>query len=214
MIAIYGLKFILTGLVLTIIFSLWSAFKDSLLLFIIAVIFACVTLFLVYFYRNPVRAIPEGKDNILSIADGTILTVEEIENDYIGGRGKKVAIFLSVFDVHINRIPIAGTIEYIKYSPGRFLQAFADDASTENEQTEIGLNYGSGRMIFKQIVGILARRIVYNLKEGQQVDAGSIFGMIHFGSRAEQFLPANVEITVSVGQKVKAGETIIGVIKR
>jgi phosphatidylserine decarboxylase len=213
MIAIYGLKFILTGLVLTIILSLWSAFKDSLVLFILAVILAFITLFLVYFYRNPIRIIPEGNNNILSIADGTILAIEDIENDYIGGNGKKVTIFLSVFDVHINRIPITGNIEYIKYLPGQFLKAFADNASSENEQTEVGLNFGSGKMVFKQIVGILARRIVYNLKEGQQVNGGDIFGMIHFGSRAELFLPANIDIAISVGRKVKAGETIIGVIE-
>ena len=213
MIAVYGVKFVLIGLALTITFSLWSASKDSLLLFILAIVLALITLFLVFFYRNPERLIPEDKNLILSIADGTILSVEEIENDFIGDNGKKVSIFLSVFDVHINRIPVDGKIEYIKYSPGQFLKAFENDASDNNEQTEIGLDFGSGKMIFKQIVGILARRIEYNLDEGQKVKSGDIFGMIHFGSRAELFLPENVTVSVKPGQAVKAGETIIGQIK-
>jgi len=210
MIAVYGLKFVLIGLALTIAFSLWSASRDSLFLFITAIFFAFITLFLVYFYRNPMRTIPEGNDKILSIADGRILSVEDINNDFIGGKGTKVSIFLSVFDPHINRIPVDGEISYIKYSPGKFLKAFVDDASDNNEQTEIGLDFGSGKMIFKQIVGILARRIEYDLDEGQKVKGGDIFGMIHFGSRAELFLPANVEVLVKPGQKVIAGETAIG----
>ncbi len=213
MIAIYGLKFIIIGLVLTIAFSLWSASRDSLFLFIMAIIFAFITLFLVFFYRNPNRVIPEDNGLILSIADGKILSIQEIDNDFIGGTGKKVSIFLSVFDPHINRIPIDGRIEYVKYFPGKFFKAFVDEASDNNEQTEIGLDFGSGKMIFKQIVGILARRIEYNLDEGQTVKGGDIFGMIHFGSRAELFLPGNIEITIKPGQKVKAGETIIGKIK-
>ena len=213
MIAIYGLKFVLISLALTIICSLWSASKDSLFLFITAIVLAFITLFLVFFYRNPGRAIPEDRSLILSIADGTILSVENFENDFIGHKGKKVSIFLSVFNVHINRIPVDGKIEYVKYLPGKFLKAFEKDASDCNEQTEIGLDFGTGKMIFKQIVGILARRIVYNLDEGQQVNGGDIFGMIHFGSRAELFLPENVEILVKPGQKVKGGETAIGKIK-
>lgn len=210
MIAVYGIKFILIGLALTIACSLWSASKDSLFLFITAMVLAFMTLFLVFFYRNPGRVIPEDKNLILSIADGKILSVEEFENDFIGSNGKKVSIFLSVFSVHINRIPIDGEISYIKYSPGKFLKAFEKDASDYNEQTEIGLDFGSGKMIFKQIVGILARRIEYDLDEGQKVKGGDIFGMIHFGSRAELFLPANVDVLVKPGQMVKAGETAIG----
>ena len=210
MIAVYGLKFILIGAVLTIACALWSTSKDSLTLFIVSILLAFVTLFLIYFYRNPVRIVPEGENNILSIADGRILSIEDIENQFIGGPGKKVSIFLSVFDVHINRIPISGTIVYVKYSPGQFFKAFVDEASDKNEQTEIGLDFGAGKMIFKQIVGILARRIVCKIEQGQKVTGGDIFGMIHFGSRAELFLPANVEIVAKVGQMVKGGETIIG----
>jgi len=210
MIAVYGLKFIFISIFLAVVCALWGAWKDSLVLFIIALAFAVLAIFLVYFYRNPSRTVPNGNDLILSIADGRVLSVEEIENDYIGGRGKKVSIFLSVLDPHINRVPTDGTVDYVRYNPGKFFQAFREKASDQNEQTEIGLDYGSGKIIFKQIVGILARRIVCNLNKGQQVSKGEIFGMIHFGSRAEIFLPENIEITVKPGQKVKAGTSVIG----
>jgi phosphatidylserine decarboxylase len=210
MIAVYGLKFILTAGALTAIFAFWSAYKDSLIIFILALLLAVMTIFLVYFYRNPFRNIPDENNIVLSIADGKVLSVEKCENEYIGGKGRKVSIFLSVFDPHVNRIPIGGIIDYIKYNPGSFLKAFKDKASTDNEQTEIGLDFGSGKLIFKQIVGILARRIVCNLDEGQKVGGGDVFGMIHFGSRAELFLPDNIEVLIKPGQKVKAGETIIG----
>jgi phosphatidylserine decarboxylase len=213
MIAVNGLKFILTGLFLTILMALWGTSKDSIILMILAAILAVLTVFLTYFYRNPSRNIPDGDNLVLSIADGRVLSIEDIDNEFIGGKGKKVSIFLSVFDVHINRIPIAGHIDYLRYTPGKFLAAFKDGASGENEQSEIGMSYHSGRMIFKQIVGVLARRIVCRLKKDQNVEAGDIFGLIHFGSRAELFLSNDVEISVKVGDKVKGGETIIGRLK-
>jgi phosphatidylserine decarboxylase len=208
MIEATGLKFIIPALVLTIGFALLAAGKDSIWLLIVALIFAVITLFLTFFYRNPSREIPGGDDLILSVADGTILSVQDVENGYIG-KGKKVSIFLSVFNVHINRIPISGRIDYVKYNPGKFLKAFVDKASDENEQTEIGLIYNSGKLIFKQIAGILARRIVCRLDKDQNVNSGDIFGLIHFGSRAELFLPSNAEVIVKVGDKVKGGETVI-----
>lgn len=214
MIDVNGMKFIFTGLILTIIFALWAAQKDSFLIFIIAILLAVLTLFLLFFYRNPTRKIPIENGLILSIADGRVLSVEKIQNEYIGGEGKKVSIFLSIFDVHLNRTPIAGRIDYVKYNPGKFFAAFKDKASSKNEQLEIGLSFGSNRLIFKQIAGILARRIVCRLEKNQVVKSGEIFGLIHFGSRAELFLPGNVEILVKKGDKVKGGETVIGRIVR
>jgi phosphatidylserine decarboxylase len=208
MIEAAGLKFIIPALVVTIGFALLAAGKDSIWLLIVALIFAVIALFLIFFYRNPNREIPGGDDLILSVADGTILSVQDFENGYIG-KGKKVSIFLSVFNVHINRIPISGRIDYVKYNPGKFLKAFVDKASDENEQTEIGLIYSSGKLIFKQIAGILARRIVCRLDKNQNVKSGDVFGLIHFGSRAELFLPSNVEVIVKAGDKVKGGETAI-----
>ncbi len=210
MIVTYGLKFISIGFILTILVILVAAAKDSRVAFIISLVLGILTIFLTYFYRNPTRDIPKDDSLILSIADGEILSVENIENNYIGGKGKKVSIFLSIFDVHINRIPVSGRLDYVKYNPGKFFCAFKDKASTDNEHTEIGMKFSAGKMIFKQIAGILARRIEYDSKPNQQVHGGEIFGMIHFGSRAELFLPDNIEITVKKGDKVKAGVSVIG----
>ncbi len=210
MIVSYGLKFISLGLALTIVLILWAAAKDSQAAFIISVVLGILTIFLTYFYRNPARDIPDDNSLILSIADGRVLSVEDIEDNYIGGKGKKVSIFLSIFDVHVNRIPISGELDYVKYNPGKFFAAFKDKASTENEHTEIGIKFSKGHMIFKQIAGILARRIECDSKPKQNVNGGDIFGMIHFGSRAELFLPANVEVIIKKGDRVKAGETVIG----
>ncbi|MEW5922480.1 MAG: phosphatidylserine decarboxylase family protein [Candidatus Zixiibacteriota bacterium] len=210
MIAAPGLKFILIGFILTIVCSLWSAYRDSLGFSIAGVVIAILTLFLVYFYRNPSRNIPIDSDLILSSADGRVLSVEEIDNEYIGGYGKKVSIFMSVMDPHLNRIPVTGRIDYVKYIPGKFFKAFLDKASEENEHTEVGLIFNGGKMIFRQIAGILARRIECYPSPGQEMKAGEIYGMIHFGSRAELMLPNNIEVVVKEGDKVKAGLSIIG----
>ncbi len=214
MIAVDGLKFILAGIILTVLFALLAAGKDSFFSLIVAAVLAVITLFLIFFYRNPSRNIPVDNNLVLSVADGRVLSVEDMQNEYIGGRGKKVSIFLSVLNVHINRVPITGKIDYVKYHPGKFFAAFEDKASADNEQSEIGLSFGSNRLIFKQIAGILARRIVCRLEKDQTVKAGEIFGMIHFGSRAELFLPDNVEVLVKKGDMVKGGETVIGRVTR
>ncbi len=213
MIASYGLKFILIALLMTVLCCLGAAWRDSKLLFALAVLFAVVTVFLSFFYRSPARTIQAEPGMILSTADGKVLAVEEIENDYLGGKGTKISIFLSVFDPHINRIPIDGRIDYVKYNPGKFFQAFTDKASSDNENVEIGLVHRSGKFVFKIIAGILARRIEYSLQDNQEVTAGDVFGMIHFGSRAEFFLPDNVEVQVKPGDRVKAGVSVIGKVK-
>lgn len=210
MVSIYGLKFILAGFILTVAVGFWAAARDALPFFVIAAVFGILTLFLVYFYRNPERKIPSDENLILSIADGKVLSIESIENDFIGGRGSKVSIFMSVVNAHINRMPVSGQLDYVKYIPGKFFKAFVDKASEENEHTEIGIIFGNNRLIFKQIAGIMARRIVCNARPQQRVKAGEIFGMIHFGSRAELFLPENIEVFVKKGDKVKAGQSVIG----
>ena len=124
----------------------------------------------------------------------------------------QVSVFLSVFDVHINRIPISGVVDEIKYYPGKFLAAWNEKASLENEQTLISIDTGSKKIYFKQIAGLIARRIVWKLEPGQSVSAGERFGLIRFGSRVDILLPLNSEIRVKVGDKVKGGETVIGII--
>lgn len=213
MIISYGLKFIIAGGLLTVIAILWAAARDSLSLLIISIFLAVITLFLTYFYRNPSRSVPDDETLVLSLADGTVLGIEDIEREYIGGKGKKISIFLSIMDVHINRIPFAGRIDYVEYRPGQFFAAFRDTASEANEQTEIGMEFNGGKMIFKQIAGTLARRIECGLSGDQAVRAGEIFGLIHFGSRAEIFLPPQFEVLVRKGDRVRAGLNAVARIK-
>jgi phosphatidylserine decarboxylase len=118
-----------------------------------------------------------------------------------------------VFDVHVNRIPVSGTVEFVKYIKGKFLVAFADKASEENEQSIIGIQHQKGKILFKQIAGIIARRIIYHVNEGETVIAGDRFGLIRYGSRVDMFFPENVDLRVNLKDKVKGGETVIGEFK-
>jgi phosphatidylserine decarboxylase len=152
-------------------------------------------------------------------ADGTVVDIEEVdEPEFLGGRSERVGIFLSLFSVHINRAPLAGRVGYVKYKPGKFFAAFNQRASAENESNIIGLETdletragGKLKVAVKQISGVIARRIVCACREAQQLARGEKFGMIKFGSRTEVYLPPGAaELTVSVGDKVHAGRTVIG----
>jgi phosphatidylserine decarboxylase len=143
-----------------------------------------------------------------------VIAIDEVEEPYyFQSKVKKVSIFLSVFDVHVNRIPVSGYVEYIKYIKGKFLAAFDHKASEENEQSIIGIRHQKGRVLFKQIAGLIARRIVYHVKEGDLVKTGDRFGLIRYGSRVDMFFPENVEIAVKLKDKVYGGETVIGEFK-
>ncbi len=159
---------------------------------------------LAFFFRDPERKTPSDADSVYSPADGRI--IEIVDED---GR-KRISIFLSIFDVHINRIPISGKITRIERKQGKFLAAFKAEASKVNEQSEIEIESDHGTVVVRQIAGILARRVVCRLEIGQQVKAGDRLGLIRFGSRLDIILPPTVETKVSLKQKVKAGITIIG----
>jgi phosphatidylserine decarboxylase len=167
--------------------------------------------FTVYFFRNPERSIPTDPVCIVSPADGKVIAVGESAGvEGYGGPARTVAIFLSVWDVHVNRIPVDGKVVRVEYRKGDFKRAYLADASEHNEQTRILIETPRGKVLVSQIAGILARRIVCRLKEGDIVTRGERFGMIKFGSRAELVLPPSVRLRVSVGDRVKGGETIIG----
>ena len=214
MIAPDGLKVIGVSFLILILFSVITYFFPVLSLKIITAVIAFICLFNFYFFRDPDRTIPEGTDKILSPADGTVVLIEEVDEPYyFKAKVKRVSIFLSVFNVHVNRIPISGTVEFLKYIKGKFLVAFADKASEENEQSIIGIKHEKGKILFKQIAGIIARRIVYHLEEGDSVTAGDRFGLIRYGSRVDMFFPENVDLNISLKDKVYGGETVIGEFK-
>ena len=158
----------------------------------------------VLFFRDPVRKIPEGDNLIVAPADGKIVESEKTDTQIV------ISIFLSVFDVHVNRIPVTGTIERVTYRPGKFKAAFKKSASDLNERFEIEIKTDKYNVTVHQIAGVLARRVVCRLKTGQSVEMGDRFGLIRFGSRTDLFLPASAKIDIKKGQKVRGGETVIG----
>jgi len=167
--------------------------------------------FLLNFFRDPHRAGSERLIDVLSPADGTVVQIKDIPDGQIyDGLTKQVSIFMSVFDVHVNRAPISGKIVHYRYLPGKKIAAFSEKSSTDNEQNLIVIedNHG-GRLAFKQIAGLLARRIVFDKKEGDSVARGERVGMIKFGSRVDIFFPADVIIKVKMREKVKVGLTVI-----
>jgi len=211
MIAPDGIKIIGITFLILILSIVATYFFPVLSLKILTSFIAVICLFNFYFFRDPERTIPDGKDLILSPADGTVVLIEDVEEPYyFKTKVKRVSIFLSVFNVHVNRIPVNGSVDFVKYIQGKFLVAFADKASEENEQSIIGIQHEKGKILFKQIAGIIARSIIYHVEEGDTVHAGDRFGLIRYGSRVDMFFPENVELNVSLKDKVYGGETIIG----
>ena len=157
------------------------------------------------FFRDPSRTIPVGDKIVLAPSDGKVVDVSQSENGE-----KKVSIFLSVFDVHRNRTPVNGLVTRVNYSKGKFLAAFNPDASEINEHTDVEIQSPGGIVRVRQIAGILARRIICHLKEGQQVSVGESLGFIRFGSRTDLVVPPGTSINVKIGDRVKSGSSIIG----
>lgn len=176
-----------------------------------AIILGLAALFLINFFRDPHRAGSDHHVDVLSPADGTVVAIKDVpEGDIWPGLTRQVSIFMSVFDVHVNRAPITGKIVHYRYNPGRKLAAFAEKSSSENEQNLIVIEDPHGaKLAFKQIAGLLARRIVFDKKEGDEVVRGERVGMIKFGSRVDMFFPADANIKVAMRDKVKVGLTIV-----
>lgn len=176
----------------------------------IAAAFALLAGFSAYFFRDPERAIPSGEGVIVSPADGRVVGIETVDRvPFLDGPAQRISIFLSIFDVHINRAPIEGKVTWRQYNPGRFLPANVPKASLDNEQNSIGIEDGGYKVMVRQIAGIIARRIVCWVDPGQTVARGERFGLIRFGSRTDLFLPLSAKVAVTVGQKVQGGSTII-----
>lgn len=178
---------------------------------------AIVTLWCAFFFRDPQRVVPEGDTLVISPADGLVQKIQKITPPEELGLGDKevyrISIFLNVFNVHINRVPISGEIETLNYHPGQFLSANLDKASDLNERQTVVINNGDKKIVCVQIAGQVARRIVCDLEEGQKVETGDRFGLIRFGSRTDIYLPDGVNPQVVVGQTAIGGETILADIK-
>lgn len=181
----------------------------------VAVPFVVLACYFTYFFRNPDRTIPTDEHLVVSPADGTVQDVVELENDdFVKGPCTKIIIFLSVFNVHVNRSPIAGEIKCQKYVCGRFRPAYKDEVGFENERHMLGIENEKGfRVTVTQIAGILARRIVSWVTLDDNMSKGQVYGLIKFGSCTELVVPRNVEVLVKKGDKVRGGESVLGRIK-
>ncbi|MEK6590490.1 MAG: phosphatidylserine decarboxylase family protein, partial [Nitrospinota bacterium] len=190
---------------------------------IISIVLSTLTIFVISFFRDPEREIPAGEGIVVSPADGRVVRIKDVKNDSLyGGDAVCISVFLSIFNVHVNRIPCDGSIKKVVYNSGKFLPAFDDKASLLNEQNSVLIELkppsppfnkggdGGMRVLVKQIAGLIARRIVCWVKEGNEVERGMRYGLIRFGSRVDIFLPPDTEISVKVGDKVKGGINIIG----
>ena len=207
-IAVEGIPFVVIAGIITILFFLTE-------LIIPALLFSLVTLFIIWFFRNPERRVPPGENNVISPADGKIIHIGEVqENRILNKKMLKISIFMNVFNVHVNRFPLTGKVVDIVYNPGKFVSANLDKAALENEQNAVVLKTPAGdKIIFIQIAGLIARRIVCWIKKGQEAKRGERFGLIRFGSRVDVYLPVGTDVRVSLGDKVTAGESILAVMK-
>lgn len=177
---------------------------------ILLVITAGLSLFSAYFYRDPDREVPLDPAKIVSPADGRVVAIQPVSDYYVGNNAIRISIFLNIFNVHINRVPCSGSVVNSQYRPGKFLPAFDPRTSEENEQTIIDIQNMRFKLRVKQISGMLARRIVNNLRPGDTVVIGRRFGLIKFGSRVDLIVPAEMQLDIRLKQKVVAGKTILG----
>jgi phosphatidylserine decarboxylase len=179
-------------------------------LWLLAFVLTILALWVAYFFRDPERAGARGPEVVIAPADGKVVLISEVdEPTFMGGRAVRVSIFMNVFNVHVNRYPVSGTVKYLHYNKGSFLNAAAEKASEENEQSSVGIETPRGHVLVRQIAGLIARRIVTYSKEGEQVQQGTRMGLIRFGSRVDVFLPLNAIIKVKVGDITVAGTTVI-----
>jgi phosphatidylserine decarboxylase len=178
----------------------------------LTVLFAFITFFIVWFFRNPERSFLDEENLLISPADGKIIKIEDVElNGTISGKYRKISIFMNVFNVHVNRAPYSGKIDAINYHQGKFFSANLDKASEDNERNEIMIHTEKGRPVWMvQIAGLIARRIVCWVRVGNNVRKGDRVGLIRFGSRVDVYLPEDFRVSVKLGDKVKAGQTSLG----
>jgi phosphatidylserine decarboxylase len=203
-----GLPFILGAVLLALVAGVTGGWAFS-------IPFLVIGAFFIFFFRDPDRraAAAAGADAVLSPADGRVLVAGRAAAEAAPpGEWQQISIFLSPMDVHVNRVPVSGRVTRVNFIRGRFLPAYHHDAATANERSEIWLDHGGQTVVARQVVGILARRVVCRVEVGAEVRAGDRFGIMKFGSRMDVFVPPSATLTVGVGQMVRGGETVIAVL--
>lgn len=205
-IAVEGYPFIAVAAFITLVFALlgWK---------ILAVFAFIVTLFIVFFFRNPERIVPEDDNAVVAPADGVVIYLGSAFEDHLGEEMTKISIFMSVFNVHVNRAPVSGRVVDSFYIRGKFLDVRDERATFENEQSGLILETARGlKIAVVQVAGLIARRIVCYAKKGDEVKRGERYGLIRFGSRLDVYLPKSADVRVTMGDKTVAGETILGIL--
>jgi phosphatidylserine decarboxylase len=179
-------------------------------LWLLAFLLTIIALWVAYFFRDPERTGERGEQVVIAPADGKVVLISEVdEPTFMGGRAQRISIFMNVFNVHVNRYPVSGVVRYLKYNAGKFLNASAEKSSLENEQMSVGIETPRGRVLVRQIAGLIARRIVTYSKLGDTVKQGDRMGLIRFGSRVDVFVPLNAKVNARVGDFTVAGTTVI-----
>lgn len=206
------LLFVLLVLFVAIIYGFQYFFPEALAARNL-VIGALIVFYLIVlqFFRNPIFSISKNDKHVIAPADGKVVVIEDAdEPEYLKGKRKQISIFMSPVNVHVNRMPVGGSISYYRYHPGKYLVAWHPKSSTENERTTVVAKMGNGtEVLFRQIAGALARRIKCYVQEGQKFEQGQEFGFIKFGSRVDIFLPLDAKVKVNIGDKTKGGRTVI-----
>jgi len=211
MITKYGYSTLVVVAIIAFILIVISFFVQNNFLKAILIILPIIFLILaINFFRDPERVTPDKDNIVVSPADGKVIIIKDFEDiKFINGSAKQISIFMSPLNVHVNRIPIDGVVTYVKYHQGDYIMAFEEKASERNERSEFGIESKYGKVFFTQVAGFIARRIVYEIQEGDSVKIGKRFGMIKFGSRVDVIVSSDWKINVAMNQMVKAGETIL-----
>jgi phosphatidylserine decarboxylase len=177
---------------------------------VLTAVMVVVAIWVAYFFRDPERIGDRGDRVVTAPADGKVVLITEVDEPaFIHGRALRVSIFMNVFNVHVNRYPVSGTVKYVQYNPGKFLNAAVEKSSLENEQRSVGIESGPYRILVRQIAGLIARRIVTYSREGERVEQGERMGLIRFGSRVDIFLPPDAGVRVKIGDLTTAGSTVV-----
>ena len=205
-----GLLFIGIGAAAAVSAIALAANHQTVPLWIAAVVLVALAVWLVAFFRDPERTGERGERLVVSPADGKVVQIAEVDEPaFMRGRAVRISIFMNVFNVHVNRYPVSGTVAYVSYNKGKFFNAAAEKASLENEQMSVGIETGRGRVLVRQIAGLIARRIVNYAKVGTKAEQGERMGMIRFGSRVDVFVPPAFKVRVTLGDFPVAGVTVL-----
>ena len=205
-----GIPFILIAAALAVGTFGLALMRRSWPLWLLAFVLTIIALWVAWFFRDPERTGERGDALVIAPADGRIVMIADVdEPSFVHGKATRISIFMNIFNVHVNRYPVNGTVRYVHYNPGKFINAAADKASLDNEQMSVGLDSGGRLVLVRQIAGAIARRIVTYSKEGDAARQGERFGLIRFGSRVDVFVPTNSTVRVKVGEKPVAGTTVL-----